>query len=85
MAGRMDVVEMEIMRTEYEEKEAYFFTTTTFCNSFRSLRNMQYLRKCGMCRNDRYTYAQYEASNYLIIYLSIALQSFVGPSLLLFF
>jgi hypothetical protein len=30
MAGRMDVVEMEIMRMEYEEKEPLFFTTTTF-------------------------------------------------------
>jgi hypothetical protein len=45
MAGRMDVVEMEIMRMEYEEKEAHFFTTTTFCNCFSSLRNVQYIGK----------------------------------------
>jgi hypothetical protein len=39
----MDVAEMEIMRAQYEEKEARLFTTAAFCNCFRSLRNVQYI------------------------------------------
>jgi hypothetical protein len=42
MAGRKDVVEMEIMKKKCEEKEAYSFRKP-LCEYFRSLRNVHYV------------------------------------------
>jgi hypothetical protein len=39
----MDVAEMEIMRAQYEGKEARPFATAASYNCFRSLRNVQYI------------------------------------------